>query len=92
MNSATLEKSRKIAVVCSYTASLANFRFRLLQAMVENGHEVIAFGPEHDQPTIDKLASIGVRFVRIPMARAGLNPLQDLRTLSALRMSCSATQ
>jgi glycosyltransferase involved in cell wall biosynthesis len=84
MNSATLERPRKIAVICSYTFSLVNFRFRLLQAMVENGHEVVALGPEHDQSTIDTLASIGVRFVQFPMARAGLDPLQDLRTLAAL--------
>ena len=73
-----------IAVVCSYTVSLVNFRYRLLAAMVENGHEVVAFGPEDDAPTIEALAAIGVRFVQIPMARAGLNPLEDLRTLAAL--------
>lgn len=77
-------RRRRIAVICSYTVSLVNFRFRLLKAMVDNGHEVIALGPEHDQPTIDTLASIGVRFVQIPMARAGLNPLQDLGTLRAM--------
>ncbi|WP_245525533.1 glycosyltransferase family 4 protein [Mesorhizobium sp. M00.F.Ca.ET.216.01.1.1] len=74
----------KVAVVCSYTISLVNFRFRLLQAMVRNGHEVVAFGPEYHQPTVDALADIGVAFVRIPMARAGLNPIQDLWTLAAL--------
>lgn len=39
--------------------------------MVENGHEVVAFGPEDDAPTIDALAAIGVRLVQIPMARPG---------------------
>jgi glycosyltransferase involved in cell wall biosynthesis len=73
-----------IAVVCSYTPSLVNFRYKLLQSMVENGHRVIAFGPEHDAETIDRLTAIGVRFVQIPMARAGLNPMEDLRTLAAL--------
>ena len=75
---------RKIAVVCSYTVSLVRFRFQLLKAMVQNGHEVVAIGPENHAPTIDALAEIGVSFVRIPMARAGLNPLTDLRTLAAL--------
>ncbi len=74
----------KIAVVCSYTVSLVNFRYRLLEAMVFNGHEVIAFGPEHHQPSVDALAKIGVSFRSIPMARAGLNPFEDLRTLGAL--------
>lgn len=73
-----------IAVVCSYTPSLVNFRYRLLQSMVENGHTVVAFGPEDDQPTIDRLAAIGVRFEQIPMSRAGLDPMEDLRTLATL--------
>ncbi|WP_018185287.1 glycosyltransferase family 4 protein [Kaistia granuli] len=73
-----------IAIVCSYTVSLVNFRYRLLQTMVDNGHEVVAFGPEDDAPTIAALAAIGVRFVRIPMARAGLDPRADVRTLSSL--------
>jgi glycosyltransferase involved in cell wall biosynthesis len=75
---------RKVAVVCSYTVSLVNFRFRLLEAMVRNGHDVVAFGPEDHRPTVDALAGIGVSFVRIPMARAGLNPFEDGRTLAAL--------
>lgn len=75
---------RKIAVVCSYTVSLVNFRLQLLQEMVRNGHEVVALGPEYHRPTVDALAAIGVSFEPIPMARAGLNPFEDLRTLAAL--------
>ena len=75
---------RKVAVVCSYTVSLVNFRFRLLQEMVRNGHDVVALGPEHHAPTVDALARIGVSFVSVPMARAGLNPFEDIRTLTAL--------
>lgn len=75
---------RKVAVVCSYTVSLVNFRLQLLQEMVRNGHEVVALGPENHGPTIDALAAIGVSFVQVPMARAGLNPFEDLRTLTAL--------
>jgi glycosyltransferase involved in cell wall biosynthesis len=73
-----------IAVVCSYTPSLVNFRYRLLDAMTQQGHHVIAFGPEADEATIRRLAAINVQFRRIPMARAGLNPLDDAGTLSAL--------
>lgn len=71
-------------MVCSYTVSLVNFRFHLLKTMVERGHEVVAYGPELHLPTVDALAAIGVSFVQIPMARTGLNPLQDVRTLMAL--------
>ncbi|WP_265518350.1 glycosyltransferase family 4 protein [Nitratireductor luteus] len=77
-------KRCKIAVICSYTVSLANFRLKLLQALVDNGHEVVALGPERHAPTIEALADIGVAFEPIPMARAGLNPVADVRTLAAL--------
>ncbi|MCT7376932.1 glycosyltransferase family 4 protein [Chelativorans salis] len=80
-------KRRKIAVVCSYTVSLANFRFKLLQAMVDNGYEVVALGPERHAPTIEALATIGVAFMPIPMARAGVNPVEDMKTLAALWVS-----
>lgn len=82
--SAVAVERRRVAVICSYTISLANFRLKLLKAMVDNGHEVVAFGPERHGPTIAALSEIGVDFVPIPMARAGLNPLQDARTLVAL--------
>ncbi|MBU2531546.1 MAG: glycosyltransferase family 4 protein [Alphaproteobacteria bacterium] len=53
--------------------------------MVAAGHEVEAYAPENDEGVIKQLADIGVRFRPIPMARAGINPLEDLRTISALR-------
>ena len=77
-------KGQRIAVVASFTRSLTIFRFELLKSMVGAGHEVIAFAPEDDEEVQRALASIGVRFVRIPMARTGLNPLADLRTLLVL--------
>ena len=74
----------KIAMVCSLTSSLVNFRFDLIKRMVESGHNVVAFGPESDGRTIEKLQEIGVRFVRFPMERVGLNPLRDLQTCFSL--------
>lgn len=75
---------RRVAVVASLTLSLTNFRLQLLKAMVNAGHEVIAFAPETDPSVLRTLGAIGVRFVQIPMARTGINPLADLRTLFVL--------
>ncbi|MDX0600967.1 glycosyltransferase [Sinorhizobium medicae] len=79
------QQKRVIAVVASLTASLVIFRLELLKRLVAAGHDVIAFAPEHDARVEQELAQIGVRFIRIPMARTGLNPLEDLRTFWALR-------
>jgi len=75
---------RRIAVVASLTLSLVNFRLQLLSRMVEAGHEVFAMAPEWDQEAIRTLERAGVTFKQIPMARASLAPLQDLRTMHAL--------
>ena len=64
--------------------SLTNFRFQLIKAMVDEGHKVIAFAPEHDPDVLAALQSIGVHFIQIPMARTGLNPFIDLKTLYEL--------
>lgn len=78
-------RRRVIAVVASLTASLTIFRLELLKRLVGAGHEVIAFAPEQDPRVEQALTEIGVRFVRIPMVRTGLNPLEDIRTFWSLR-------
>lgn len=78
-------RRRVIAVVASLTASLTIFRLELLKRLAGAGHDVIAFAPEHDPRVEQALAEIGVRFIRIPMARTGLNPLEDIRTFWSLR-------
>jgi glycosyltransferase involved in cell wall biosynthesis len=79
-----LSARRRIAIIASLAISLTNFRFQLIKAMADEGHEVIAFAPEHDSDVLAALQSIGVRFIQIPMARTGLNPFADLRTLLTL--------
>lgn len=74
----------RIVVVGSLAYSLVNFRGRLLAAMVEAGHEVVACAPDDDPEVVRRLAELGVRFRRIPMARASLNPFADILTLVAL--------
>ncbi|MBA4357773.1 MAG: glycosyltransferase family 1 protein, partial [Desulfovibrio sp.] len=71
-----------------YAPSLVNFRGPLLTALKERGHEVLALAPP-DEPgatgTGAALQAMGVRLVRFPMQRGGVDPRQDLRTLLALR-------
>lgn len=74
----------KIIVVASLAFSLVNFRGRLLKDMVANGHEVLACAPDDDRVVAAQLAAMGIGFRVMPMARAGLNPLADIRTLAWL--------
>ncbi len=75
----------RIAVIASFAPSLTRFRLDLLREMVARGCEVHALAPEADDAVAAELSGIGVRYEAVPMARAGLNPAGDLRTLRALR-------
>jgi len=77
----------RILVVASLASSLVNFRFDLLIELSRRA-EVLACAPDDDPATQRKLQEIGVGFRCVPMARASLNPLQDLRTLAALVRIC----
>lgn len=72
----------RVIVLSSFAFSLVNFRGALLRSMVAAGHEVIAVSPDHDADVERTLAEMGVRHVRVALARASANPLADLATLA----------
>lgn len=72
----------RVIVHSSLAYSLINFRGALLAMLVDQGHEVIATAPDRDIQVEEKLARMGVGFEQVPMARASLSPLKDLRTLA----------
>ena len=85
----------RILVVAGYAPSLVNFRGPLLRALVARGHEVVALAPpdEDDAPGASDVQAIlrgmGVELLRFPLRRGGVDPLQDLGTLLALRREFS---
>lgn len=74
----------KTIVLASLAYSLINFRGRLLASMIEQGHEVVVCAPDADPEIEAKLKAMGVTYRQMPMARAGMNPLSDMVTLSWL--------
>lgn len=87
VNTMTAEQDapmRKVAVVANLTSSLINFRYDLLRELSMRA-EVIACGPERHAPSEEALREIGVKFVHFPLARTGMNPIADLKTLRSLR-------
>ncbi len=75
----------RILVVASYTPSLVNFRGALLRLFRNLGHEVLTCSPDPDEETVRCLDALGIRHIEFPLHRAGMDPIRDLRTLSALR-------
>jgi glycosyltransferase involved in cell wall biosynthesis len=76
----------KILILASHGDSLINFRGQLLRSMVSASHRVAVAAPNIDAALELRLREIGVDVLRFPLARAGMNPLADLRTLAALIM------
>jgi glycosyltransferase involved in cell wall biosynthesis len=77
----------KVSVLAGLSRSLLNFRGPLLRALRDRGHEVIAAAPEDDgsEAVREVLAAQGIRFEAVPLARGGLNPVQDFGSLRALQ-------
>ncbi len=75
----------RIAVLAGYAPSLINFRGPLLTALRDAGHEVVAMAPPHDGRTAGALSELGIRFVPVPLRRTGIDPVQDLKSIAAIR-------
>ena len=71
----------KILILSSFAFSLVNFRGRLIEAMVREGHQVITCAPDDDPAVQRQLTALGAGYRRIAMARTGSNPLADLLLL-----------
>jgi len=74
----------KITVLASYARSFITFRGPLFQALVDEGHDVIACAPGRDESIISRLADIGVEYRSVYLSRTGMNPVKDFFSLVSL--------
>lgn len=77
----------KVLVIASFAESLLKFRGSFLSAIVAQGHavHVAAPGLSVDIKTGQLLEGLGLCVHKIPIQRAGINPLADLMTMIAMR-------
>lgn len=73
----------KILVLGSHAESLIIFRYDMLLAMTQQ-HEVIACVPDASPAVLKKLEDVGVTCIDVSLARTGLNPWADIKTLYQL--------
>lgn len=71
----------RILVIGGLAQSQVNFRGPLLQAMVSAGHFVAACANGRDLVTEQKLQQMGIAYYPIRLVRAGMNPINDIKTL-----------
>ena len=83
------DRHMKIAILGNQARAISNFWSVLIQELTSQGHEILCLVPTPEQPEEQeweaKLLALGVRLVRYPLDRKGLNPLRDMKTLFFLR-------
>ncbi len=65
----------KVAITLNTSWNIYNFRMSLIQALIKDGHEVVAIAP-HDEYTV-KLVEAGCEFEDVTMDSRGANPVRD---------------
>ncbi|GAB1793261.1 glycosyltransferase family 4 protein [Priestia megaterium] len=70
----------KIMVLSSYAPTLFLFREDMMNAMLENGHQVIAAAPEPEEEWESKFKKRNIKYVSIKgIERTGANPIKDIK-------------
>lgn len=75
--------SKKILIAANTSWYLFNFRLSLMQALREQGYEVIAFAPEDEYSS--RFEKEGIAYITCNIVRSGKNPLVESHTVHKLR-------
>ena len=71
----------RIVVLGSHVSSLVNFRGRMIERMVAEGHDVIGCAPGRSERVEQGLERLGARYFPVKLSRTGLSLAADLASL-----------
>ncbi len=71
----------KICFIGTVASSIRNFRRDLILDLIEQGHEVSILATDFDSDSREFVHSIGAIPIDFNLSRAGLSPIQDIRSL-----------
>ena len=86
----TTRRRLRIAVVANTSWSLYNFRLNLIRELRADGHVPIAIGGDGEYAA--RLGAEGIEHRELVFNGSGTNPLQELRTMTALRRTFAREQ
>lgn len=72
----------KIAIVLNTSWNIYNFRKGLVEALLNEGHEIFALAPKDNYS--EKLVELGCKFIPIKMDSRGANPIKDFSLIFEL--------
>ncbi|MBG9544830.1 hypothetical protein ABE29_19295 [Cytobacillus firmus] len=78
----------KVLIISPKNKTLYNFRGDLIKAIVSNGHEVVAIGP--NQEFIEEVLELGVRFIEVPFSKDNISVLGDIKYFKNLKRVLAA--
>ncbi len=73
---------KKIMLLANRDFVLYNFRFELIQKLIDDGREVVICLPYG--PKVDLMTNAGARFIPLDVDRRGKNPFKDMGTAKEL--------
>ncbi|GAJ61751.1 glycosyltransferase family 4 protein [Streptococcus parauberis] len=73
----------KILILANNDIGLYNFRFELIEELINHGHNVIISLPNGDK--VKDLVSIGCHFIDTPIDRHGMNPLSEIKLINTYK-------
>ena len=79
------EVNMKILVLSSNTNSLIQFRLDMMKSFQNRGYTVVAAGDAPEEEWSDYFSAMGIRYRQIFVQRNGMNPKNDLKTLSSIK-------
>ena len=71
----------KILILSNLTSYTYNFRYEILQKMVESGHNVVVACHNDDEGKQKELEKLGCRMIEVPFNGKGTNPKEELKLL-----------
>lgn len=72
----------KVLILANNSIGLYNFRFELIQKLIEQKIEVYFGVPQLiDDEKVKKILEAGAKYIHTPMSRRGMNPLEDLKLI-----------
>ncbi len=72
----------KFLLISPKNRTVYNFRGDLIKEIIKSGYEVIVTGP--DNTDVDKIKTLGARFIEIPMDKTGTGILKDVKYCKCL--------
>lgn len=75
----------RVAIVTAATNTIPRYRMDMAKEFVRRGCEVIILGDEESTKWDDYFSRHNMQYKTYPVWRNGINPLQDLKTVCALR-------